>query len=213
MNISAAPYIRRTAGFAAAISALLRDSPPGATSARPRRRPAAPEMHDRQQLGRRVPGDERPEGLAVADLREVARDRADDHAVRAEEPDRADAEGEPAGEGLEADAHVVPDVEAEHRQAGVGLAHAQALVARVVHAVELRDLLRREQVVHELGVRLQHRDQQAERAEEQQPPPRPPRAIRRAPGAESRRAGTRPRAPTGGGGSRRAHGGRAARGG
>jgi hypothetical protein len=42
-NSIAAPYITRTAGLAAATSAALRERSPGAMTANPRRRPAAPE--------------------------------------------------------------------------------------------------------------------------------------------------------------------------
>src|SRR5262245_25511821 len=140
----------------------------------PRREHRAPEPQacrtgdrDRHELHRAVAGHEGPERSGVPALGKIAGDGADEYAVEDEVENRAQPERKAGGERLEADLHVVPDVEAEHRDVVVGGSPSQARVRRVVHFLHLGEVSRFEQVINKIRHELQHGDEQYQRSEEE----------------------------------------------
>src|SRR5207342_674319 len=123
----------------------------------------------RGQLERRMAADEAPERITMADRLQVAGYGAGTDAFVRQRQDRTEPDQHSAGEYLEADADVVPDVEAEHRHVGAVVATERALrVVRVVHVLETGELYRVVQRAREIGLDLDRGVHRHQRQHEQQ---------------------------------------------
>ncbi|KEA21432.1 hypothetical protein BH78_26060 [Pseudomonas aeruginosa C1913C] len=126
---------------------------------------------DGGQFERAVADDEGPEGLHVADLRQVAGHRTDHQAIEQQEEQAAESQQHAAGEGLKGDADVVHDVEAEHFPVVAGVACPQRTQAggfRGVHRLHLADLVRADHAVDQVGKVINQQPHEQGAAVEQQ---------------------------------------------
>src|SRR5690606_38914974 len=129
-SIARIPRHSRAPTRPASASASARRSRPGASRARPRRRPAAPAItmagptSDREgrQLSGRVAGPDAPDRIATAHRLQVACEHPQNHAFEYQHEGGAAARQQTGGEGAQADAAVAVDVVAEHRHVAAALA-------------------------------------------------------------------------------------------